>query len=307
MKKHVIAAPMMLVAFAAIAQSGDSLFPSDLPLAPKQENPFAAVDEATAQTDTSTLLPDELVMQPPLLQPQRPVTPQVAASVPANGDRDQPDSPNSALETPVGSGGTQSQRPEATPPEGVSARVAAIENEIPRITKDDLEALNPVIPEAPTWLSTQQRLDVQFYVHKRALERESELASIRAEIAENEKRTRVALNDDDDSSQGNNRRPPMFTGVPTNTIDPNSFEQLVALSLLQGGGQQRSEPPPPPPPPPPTVVSVSADSAVVEYGGVRQTVNVGDTVGGKYRVESVDFSTVTIRDGNIRTNLTVNW
>jgi hypothetical protein len=46
---------------------------------------------------------------------------------------------------------------------------------------------------------------------------------------------------------------------------------------------------------------------VLEYGGVRQTVSAGDTVGGKYRVENIDYNAVTIRDGAVRTKLTVSW
>lgn len=297
MNRHLIALVLASAPLVVAAQAMDSLFPSDIPLAPPQEDPFAKDPVPSGEAATATILPDERIMQAPLLQPARPQSSAPTADAPVT---------QAAAST--------EDKPEPTPPakrseEDIqSARVAEIERDIPTITKDDLAALNPVIPEAPNWLSTQQRLDVQFYVHKRALERESELAAIRADIAENEKRTRVALTEEEGSGDGNNRRPPMFGGIQTANIDPNNFDQLAALSLMQGQLPALSAPePPPPPPPPPTVESISSDSAVVNYAGVRQTVSVGDTIGGKFRVERLDYSSVTVRDGNVRTTLTLSW
>lgn len=315
MKRQVLsAAAAALIGLTAVvsAQIADELIPN-LPMAP-------AAPEGPDLSEQETI-PAEMVPPGRMLPDERALVRNTNAAALGAGTSTptavQEIPPRQSTQVDAGAVRSSSSPPSNVPPPTqeeldnakkapVVDSVRILEQRLPTITPQDLAPLNPVIQQAPGWLKTQERLDVQHYVHLRALEREAALAKLRADIATEEKRTRAALSDDDDSRG----RSSVGGGLRSRDIDPENFDQLSQLaSLLPAarGGQAQVQAPPPPPPAPPKLLLVSGDTARIDIGGTVYSASPGETVGGRFKVESVDFSSVRLREGDSVMTLSVNW
>lgn len=300
----ILVATLPCVAFTQIA---DELIPQ-LPAAAAAADPFADLNTPKNQTSGGRLLPDEQALRREPIPPREQLVREAEAAPPSpeNGQQQTPPIQSSASSEPSRSNAASAPTEASKAPEDelVSPAVQAVEARLPKISNEDLAALNPVIPEAPTWLVTQQRLDVQFYVHKRALERESELTKIRADIAENEKRVRAALTEADAGGASRNGRPALSFGPAPNNIDPNNFEQLASLA----GFVRASDPPAaaPPPPPPPKLIAIAGSQATLEINGIRQTMFVGQRAG-DYQLSRVGFGDVDLSNRGSTITLSLEW
>lgn len=161
----------------------------------------------------------------------------------------------------------------------------------PVITPKDLLVDQKGIPESPAWLKELQRQDVQHLFERRALEREAELAKIRATIAEADSSARKAR----DGDKKKEDKPAAMAGQ---MFGAQPLPQFISDSPGGGGMRMPAMPPPPPPAPmPPTVSRIMGDFAVANYDSNQYTVKRGDSIPGGYVVTGITFDAVTFSDG----------